>query len=92
MKMTTQHYATIETAIGEVLTTHNSKGELVHAYQSGKFHNADKCKDLQKRFCFDLLYGTGLNSWVCSNLYPYLDDTHIYTVLKSICPVVTKQF
>jgi len=89
MKMSHEHYTVLSTAIAEVLDKHNSDGELVRCYEAGAFHNASKVKDLQKRFCFDVLYGAVLNSWVSNELYPYLDDSHIYTALKSICPTVT---
>ncbi len=89
MKMSQAHYTVLKSAVNEVLDKHNSDGELVRCYETGAFHNASKVKDLQKRFCFDVLYGTGLNSWVCNELYTYLDDSHIYTALKSICPTVT---
>jgi hypothetical protein len=92
MKISTEHYEKLSTVINEVLSVHNGDGELVACYESGKFARADKVKDLQKRFCFDVLYGSGLQSFVCKELYEYLDDTHIYTALKSICPTVTKQY
>jgi hypothetical protein len=86
MKITSAHYSILENAINEVLDIDNSNGELVADYETGSFPNSDKTKDIQKRFCFDLLYGAGLTSFVCKELYQYLDDTHIYTALKSICP------
>lgn len=92
MKMKEEHFNHLKTEIDKVLAIHNSRGELVECYQSGQFHNADKTKDLQLRFCADLLYGTGLNKWVCDELYTYLDDEHIYTALKRICPKVERQY
>jgi len=92
MKITKQHFDKLSTAIGDTLAIHNVNGELVQCYETGQFHNADKTKDLQKRFCFDVLYGAGLTSFVCQDLYSYLDDTHIYTALKAICPEVIKRF
>jgi len=88
MKIKQEHFEHLQAAINEVLAVHNPNGELVDCYESGNFHNADKCKDLQKRFCFDVLYGAGLNKFVCDELYTYMDDTHIYTALKAICPTV----
>ena len=90
MKITLEHYQTLATAIEQTLSVHNVNGALVEAYQTGQFHNADKTKDLQKRFCFDLLFGSGMQSFVCKSLYSYLNDDHIYTALKRICPSVTK--
>jgi len=92
MKIKTEHYAILESAINDVLSVHNANGELVRCYESGDFHKSDAVKDLQKRFCFDVLFGAGLNKFVCSELYPYMDDNHLYTALKSICPKVIKRY
>ena len=92
MKIKAIHLDKLKSAIDSTLTTHNSNGELVNCYETGNFNGSDKVKSLQQRFCFDLLYGTGLTSWVCSDLYPYLDDSHLYSALKSICPKVTKRY
>ena len=37
-----------------------------------------------KRFRCDLSYGASCTSFICKNLYSYLDDSHINTVLKYI--------
>jgi|TARA_R110002094_G_scaffold153354_5_gene140901 hypothetical protein len=92
MKMTKAHYIELKQAIDTVLTSHNSKGELVRAYEAGEFNRSNVTKDLQRRFCFDVLWGTGLSSWVCKELYEYLNDDHLYTALKSLCPIVSKQY
>jgi hypothetical protein len=39
---------------------------------------------VEKRLRWDFLYTTPGSQWVSDNLYPYLDDTHIDTALKSI--------
>jgi len=90
MKMKTVHFNILKTAIDKTLAIHNSKGELTECYEKGNFHNSDRTKDLRKRFCFDILYGSGLTSFVCQELYPYLHDDHIYTALKAICPKVSR--
>jgi predicted TIM-barrel enzyme len=92
MKITTEHYSKLGKAIKETLDNHNKDNALVNAYEAGQFNRSDKVKDLQRRFCFDVLYGSGLQSWVCSELYSYLDDNHIYTALKSICPKVSRKY
>ena len=91
MKMTKEHYETMKHAIDAVLSNYD-KDKLVHEYETGQFAKADNVKDLQKRFCFDLLYDAGLNNFVSDNLYPYLNDIHLYTALKSICPKVTRRY
>lgn len=89
MKLKPEHVKHIQTEINRVLQEKNANGELVRAYQTGNFYRADKVKDLQMRFCFDLMYAAGLSGWISDNIYSYANDTHIYTALKQICPVVT---
>ena len=67
-------------------------GKLIAEYESGQFPRSDKVKDLQKRFCFDMSFGAGLTQFVCKELYSYLDDSHVYTALKAICPKVTRKY
>ncbi len=43
-----------------------------------------RIKDLDKRIRWDWLYGSIPSSWICDNLYPYMDDTHIDTALRAI--------
>ena len=88
MKITTKHFNHIKTEIEKVLVNYPN---LVSEYETGNFPRSEKVKDLQKRFCFDLMYGAGLNKFVCSELYSYLNDDHIYTALKKICPTLNKQ-
>jgi len=88
MKITAQHYVELSAIIGAFLARADLNGELVASYTSGEFPRADKVKDLQLRFCFDVLYMSGANSFACSELYSYLDDTHIYTALRSLCPTI----
>lgn len=37
-----------------------------------------------KRYRWDLLYAARVSNWICSTLYPYLNDSHIDTALRSI--------
>ncbi len=92
MKIKKEHFDHLQTSINQVLAQYNNKGQLVAEYEQGLFPRSEKTKDLQKRFCFDLLYGAGLNKFVCKELYPYLNDDHIYTALKAITPKITRKF
>ena len=91
MKIKKEHFETLKTAIDATLEKHNSRGELVRCYEMGNFSRADKVKDLQRRFCFDVLYGSGLARWVSANL-SYLTDDHIFTALRAVCPIVTRKY
>jgi hypothetical protein len=88
VKIKHEHFEHIKSEISEVLLKYNNGNKLVEEYRQGLYPRADKTKDVQRRFCFDLLYGAGLSSFVCDNLYQYLNDDHIYTALKLICPQI----
>ena len=89
MKITREHRAIMQQAIVKVLA---NNPDLINNYECGHFNKADKVKDLQRRFCFDLSYFAGLTKFYCDVIYKYADDDHIYTALKSICPTITKQY
>lgn len=91
MKIKPEHLQYMKAEIDATLATHGAD-TLVTAYSNGMFANADTCKDLQKRFCFDLLYGAGLVRWVCANVYTYANDDHLFTALKAICPKVERLY
>lgn len=61
-------------------------------YWAGDFPNADRCKNLDMRYRWDLLNDSGLKIGdgigVSGNiqLYSYLDDTHIDSALKHLIP------
>ena len=72
--------------------------DIVHEYEQGNFPRSEKVKDLQKRFCFDLLslsrikIGDGVGIHGDIDLYAYMHDEHIYTALKAVCPQVTREY
>ncbi len=68
------------------------QGVLVEAYETGNFNNSEHVKDVQLRFCFDMSYIAGLDSFVCDILYKYLNDSNYYTALKRVCPKVTRKY
>jgi hypothetical protein len=92
MKIKQEHFDHLQTSIDQVLAQYNDQGQLVSEYERGLFPRSEKTKDLQRRFCFDLLFGAGLNKFVCDELYSYLDDDHIYTALKAIVPKVSRNY
>jgi len=89
MKMKPEHYRHLERAIADVLARHP---DAVDGYEHGRFPRAQQTTDLQKRFCFDLLGAAVPTAWVCEELYPYLNDAHIYTALKAICPKIERKY
>jgi len=77
MKIKKEHYTYIKSAI-EALPV----DKLLAHKEALKFD--DRIKDLDKRFRWDCLHAVIKSSWICDNLYPYMDDTHIETALRSI--------
>lgn len=79
MKATPEQVATLASAIAPLNTESNRQ-----MYRDGRFHNADKVKDLDMRFRWDLLHASG--GWqLTAPLYDSgLNDTHIDTALRSI--------
>jgi hypothetical protein len=92
MKIKKDHFEHLQTSINQVLAQYNDHGQLVNEYERGLFPRSEKTKDLQRRFCFDLLFGAGLNKFVCDELYLYLNDDNIYTALKAIVPKVSRNY
>ena len=60
------------------------------AYRNGQFPNAERCKDLDMRYRWDLLYASGLKLGDGVgvrgdlDLYAYLDDDHIDSALRHL--------
>ena len=92
MKMKKEHYDHLNKEITTILNKYNDKGQLIHEYEDGQFARSKDVKDLNKRWCFDLLYGAGLTTYACDVLYPYLNDDTIYTALKRICPTLARKY
>jgi len=89
MKIKAEHLEHLRTEINKTLVKYPN---VVEEYEQGLFPRSDKVKDLQRRFCFDLSYGSGLNKFICDELYNYMNDEHLYTALKKVCPKVTKRY
>lgn len=85
MKMKPEHFDYLKSRIAAVLEKYPHVQEQ---YRKGIFPRSDACKNVQGRFNNDLLRAAVPSSWVCDNLYPYLNDKHIGTALKAICPVL----
>ncbi len=90
MKMTAQHFEVLKSLIAPRDTE-----ERRALYRSRQFPNADKVKDLEMRYRWDLFAMAGYNlpapyTTVTSylKLYDYLDDKHIDTALRAIVPAL----
>jgi hypothetical protein len=71
MKITNEHLATMA-AMVQPLDTPEKRG----AYRAQNLTD--------KRYRWDLAYMAGCTRFICDALYPYLDDSHIDTALRSI--------
>jgi hypothetical protein len=93
MKIKENDFNELAAGINKVLA--NNPG-IVNLYESGQFYNSHRVNNLQKRFCFDAWTASmvqGFNSQeLMTKLYSYMDDSHIYTALKKICPAVTRKY
>lgn len=77
MKMPTELFAALKAACEPLNTEANRT-----AYREGRFPRADKVKDLDKRFRWDVFYASRFDS---RPLYAAdLHDEHIDTALRSI--------
>lgn len=92
LKIEAEHIEYMRDKIQATLDRSGDVGWVVSRYENGLIPNADKVTDLQKRFCFDLLRDSDLIPYVCTTIYPYANDDHLYSALKTICPKVTKRY
>jgi hypothetical protein len=95
MKMKKEHINILKQGIADIFARYD-KETLILEYETGQFARADKVKDLQRRFCFDLFFATGLRIGdgigIDGDIIGDYNDDHLYTALKSICPKVTRRY
>ena len=89
LKITQYHLDVLHDAIHGLLA---ERPDLVELYETGQFQNSDKVKDINRRFRWDMLQCSIGSSWVCNNLYNYMDDRHIDNALKKIVPTIVKKY
>jgi hypothetical protein len=92
MKMKPEHLTHITTEINTFVKGAGGWTDVVQKYQTGKFPNSDKVKDLHTRLCWDLMHYSGLIPYTCRELYTYLQDAHILTALKKFVPKPVKKY
>ena len=93
MKFTSEHLAILKEGVEKVLENnpHASK-----AYEEGRFSRSEKVKDLQRRFCFDVFYASGIKIGdgvgTRGDIIGDYNDDHIFTALKAVCPKVERKY
>jgi hypothetical protein len=75
MKIKPEHLTHIKNAIAP--WTENAKAHRELLKQD------TRVKDVEKRLRWDLVTAAKLTPWICSDLYPYLNDSHIDTALRA---------
>lgn len=77
MKIEPEHYQHIKQAIAgidkDLLSAH-----IQNVKESGKY------QILEKRIMFDCLDYVVSPTWICDNLYSYMNDDHLWSALKKI--------
>ena len=89
MKMKAEHFETLKQAVDKALTANPN---AVQRYERGEFLRSDKVKDVQARFNGDLLRAAVTPTWICDELYPYLNHSHIQTAMKRLAPKVVRKY
>jgi len=81
MKLTSAHYQHMKSAIEaldrQVLEQHYRDLEQESA-------RTGKPRDPDKRMRWDVQHAAGLTRWICDEVYPYANDTHLDTSLRQI--------
>lgn len=87
MKVTSEHVATLRAAIAPLDTD-----ERREFYREGRFRNADKVQDVNRRYRWDLMWvaSSGRHQNAVRNVLwydePEYNDAHIDTALRAIVP------
>ena len=92
MKMKQEHFDEIKRLIEEYIESEGGTEAMVKRYETGDFDRPLAVKDLQTRFCWDMFYRGVICRTSVHGLYTYLNDSHILTALKRICPKVTRRY
>ena len=73
MKIQASHYEHLAAAVAPLDTAERRAGYVAAGLSDKRYH-------------WDLTYAASLTPWICSTLYPYLNDDHIDTALRRIIP------
>jgi len=91
MKIKREDYQKLETIINTEAERCGGMDHIKSLYEQGQFPRADQVKDLQKRFVWDILFSTKQYNFI-NELYNYMNDSHIETALRKICPKVERKY
>ena len=91
MKITPQDFDRLKNRIENLVETNGGWDKVTDIFETGNFPRSEKVKDLQKRFVWDLMFLCKDHEFI-RELYVYLNDSHIETALKKICPTITRRY
>lgn len=83
MKILSHHYAYMKAAIQTIAADIPAMRLAIAA--------EGKAKDVNKRLRWDCSYRAIGAKWICDNIYPYANDDHIDTALRSIMQEIATQ-
>lgn len=89
MKMTKTHFDTLQVLIAGLLEQHP---DAPMHYSNGNFPRADKTKDLNKRYRWDLFYHATRFERGYRDELTYLQNSHIDTALRRIVKPIERNF
>jgi len=91
MKIKQEDYQKLEEIINDTLEKNGGMEHIKTAYETGQFPRSEMVKDLQKRFVWDILFSAKQYDFI-NELYKYMNDIHIETALRKICPKVERKY
>jgi hypothetical protein len=91
MKIKQEDYQKLENIINTEAERCGGMDHIKSLYEHGQFPRADRVKDLQKRFVWDMLFSAKRYNFI-NELYEYMNDSHIETALRKICPKVERKY
>jgi len=93
MKFTIEHLDILKAGIDKVLENNPTAAQ---AYEEGRFARSESVKNLQKRFCFDVFYASGVKIGdgigTQGDIVGDYTDDHLFTALKAVCPKVVRKY
>lgn len=87
MKIRPEHYAHMKQAIAAVADQIPDMRVRIANDPRVKYRNFEWnafVHHAERRLRWDLSYKAGLTQYICDNVYPYANDTHLDTALRSI--------
>ena len=93
MRFKKEHLAILKAGVDKVLDNNPTAAQ---AYEAGRFARSESVKNLQRRFCFDVFYASGVKIGdgigTQGDIVGDYTDDHLFTALKAVCPKVVRKY